>query len=498
MTKGKIHLAGTVLSAFLMVSLLPAQTTRQMRSVSKSGTVAMKIANLKVEDVTWSPASFSDGATVSLSYRVHNNGNAPANRFSCSFEIAGYLSKSQVIAQLAAGQSRVITHIFKARCGSQDWSIFLDSRQRVAESNETDNTWRRNLIIPCPGKPYLTAHSVHFSHPFNLNDNVHFTFIIENRGHCWAPATVAHFMVDGRVKKSFKVPALHRSDKVNLSADWKATCSGTVIRIVTDALNRVDENNESDQKNWEKTMRCAGGDPRHKPDLMIDKVEITPAKLFNMENMRVRVTVRNISHDCQTGKSAPCVLYWHMRGLEQPMHSKLERIDLQPIPSACQGINSNFRVVEREYTTGLHAQNYRFTLEVDKYGQVDEGDETNNSKILNFTVQPRRQPDLVISDIHSPDPTRYVGQKITVHATVKNIGTLRSTPCRMKMLCYRDKLRDTQVQALDPGQEVRKSFFFRWATQGSKKCEVWIDVDRVVIESDEGNNYRVYNSIRVK
>jgi len=115
-----------------------------------------------------------------------------------------------------------------------------------------------------------------------------------------------------------------------------------------------------------------------------------------------------------------------------------------------------------------------------------------------YRVQMVKLPDLVIAGIHATDPSRHIGQLITVYTVVRNIGTLPSSPCMLEMLCHRGKRLRGQVQALNPGQEVQLRFTFRWAAGDSKKCEVWVDVDGQVVESNENNNHRIYRSIPVK
>lgn len=488
---------------FIMPSLhylpLAAQVSKQLRPQRP---IAHQMANLKVGNVVVSPAHFNDGDTVTIRYQVTNNGTVTTKRFISSFRIAGYLQKNHTVRSLNKGKSVTLQHTFKARCGSQQWSIIADSGGVVPESNEQDNRWKKTFNPACPGLPYLAVHSVRFTHPFGLNDIVHFTYTVENRGKCWAPATVTHFIVNGQVKAVGKVRALHRFEKVTLSHDWKAVCSGTLLKwqIISDALNKVQETNEAHKKGWEMTRPCPAAAQARKPDLTIEKVEIVPSpkQLFANERVKVKVTIRNLSHDCQTGESGPCILFWNIRGQQKPVYSKLERIDIPKIPSACYGINSNFKVIEREYRMGLYPQPYVFTLEVDHYDRVKEGKENNNKRVITFIVKPEKKADLAIVSLYSPDPTRYIGQKITVRGTVKNIGLKNSRACLMEVKCYKDKYRKTNVKELKPGDEFRFSFSFRWATRGSKKCEVWVDKANKVSESNKANNYRVYNKIRIK
>jgi len=96
------------------------------------------LPNLMIAGIAIAPGKTTDTATYRIS--VSNDGGGPANGFVVDLYMGGYLLDTRTIKHLGRGQTRSM-RITGPRC--QSVRAVVDPDNRVAESNESDNSFTR-------------------------------------------------------------------------------------------------------------------------------------------------------------------------------------------------------------------------------------------------------------------------------------------------------------------------------------------------------------------
>lgn len=136
------------------------------------------------------------------------------------------------------------------------------------------------------------------------------------------------------------------------------------------------------------------------------------------------------------------------------------------------------------YTWEAQVGSHTIKAVADAQEQVNESDETNNTKT--FTLSPLA-PDLIVPSVSwlPENPSR--GESITFTVAIKNQGTRKSGFCRVNFYIDGISRGYQDVYAVDVGATVTKTY--TWvATVGQHDIKAIIDEDNYVAESDEANN----------
>ncbi len=132
-----------------------------------------------------------------------------------------------------------------------------------------------------------------------------------------------------------------------------------------------------------------------------------------------------------------------------------------------------------------------FAADVDHANNIGDSKRANNYAKYRMIV---KGPDLVTCFRDSTRPTLATNE--TIKAYVKNIGTVRSTPCKLNFYMKSHGTAKINVPALNPGEVFETSRSKKWFTVGNKAIRLTIDSENAVKEENEKNNY-VEGSIKV-
>ena len=139
--------------------------------------------------------------------------------------------------------------------------------------------------------------------------------------------------------------------------------------------------------------------------------------------------------------------------------------------------------------------NHTVKAVVDSKNNIAEIDENNNSLSKNITVSPLPGCDLVVTDISWSPENPTAGDKVTLSATIKNIGTIATPSVKHEVEFSIDGApasfySDSYSSSLAPGASVTLTAGSgNWtAVDGSHSITAYVDYDNFINESRENNN----------
>jgi hypothetical protein len=216
------------------------------------------------------------------------------------------------------------------------------------------------------------------------------------------------------------------------------------------------------------------------PDLVISKIEVSPATPVVNNKVTFKVRVKNKGNV----KAGPSKLSFKVGGESRPPITK--------VPALSPGQE----YIHTRIDTLTVAQNYLATAIADVEKDIDESNENNNVGTKSFRVIKLEvaKTDLIISNIEISPASPTVNELITFKVHVKNIGsaTVSSSKLRFRV----DGQNNTPINviytipSLSSGQEYTQPRGDRLSVGQSYKLTATADYDDKVKESNENNNVR--------
>ena len=207
--------------------------------------------------VTYNPATFAAGNTVTFSIRVNNNGTAPSNACQMTVKREGATIQTINLAAIPAGNHLDKSYAWAAECGTPLIVIKADSNNANTESNEDNNIWSHWMACgggPA-GQPDLAPVVTYAPTNFAAGDVVIFTIRVNNNGTAASVASQVQVKKGATVLHTGNIAAIavvggHLNDTYN----WTAECD-TALTISVDSSNTNTESNEGNNT-WSHTMAC--------------------------------------------------------------------------------------------------------------------------------------------------------------------------------------------------------------------------------------------------
>ena len=210
-----------------------------------------------------------------------------------------------------------------------------------------------------------------------------------------------------------------------------------------------------------------------KPDLIVEQIAMTPSNPQVNQNITFKVIVKNTGK----GKANSCLLRLKIGGETNGTQHNIPELSS----------NQTF-TVSRSISLGV-AQNYRTTAIVDVDNTVDESNENNNEKYIEFTVVPVEKPDLIVKSITMNPTSPLVDQDITFTVVVKNIGNGNSNSCKLAIKVGGETYGKYYViPALATNQTFTVKRTEDLGVAQNYRTTAIVDIEKVVNESNEGNN----------
>ncbi|MGW4941496.1 CARDB domain-containing protein [Actinoplanes sp. NPDC004185] len=244
-----IPVTGRVADVQLQVFSNTGAPGGQVADLQVLGTAAPN-PDLVVTATTWTPASPSEAAPITLSATVKNQGNAAAAATRVDFKLGGTVVGSAPVGALAAGASATVSANVGAQpMGSYSVVAVADPANTVAEQNNDNNTFTAatQLVVGQAPGPDLQVTGI-TSNPASpaAGAAVSFTVAVNNRGTSAAGASSTRLVVGGTTLTG-ATPAIAAGATANVAigGTWTATNGGATLTATADVGNAVAETNEN-------------------------------------------------------------------------------------------------------------------------------------------------------------------------------------------------------------------------------------------------------------
>ena len=250
-----------------------------------SGAGPIQLPDLVVTDVSWTPANPVAGSAVTLSATIRNQGTASTaagTSIGVGFNLGGQtVNWSDSFSNALAPNTSVTVTSTSGPGGTATWSAttgthtvnaYVDDTNRIAESNEGNNTLSTNLVVAA-GYPDLVVTDVSWN-PVNpsAGNATSFSAAIRNQGTAATPAGTTigvAFSVNGQVVNwsdnvSQSLPpngvvTVTATSGSSGSATWLATSGTHSVSALVDDVNRIAESDEANNGRTESILVPIGG-----------------------------------------------------------------------------------------------------------------------------------------------------------------------------------------------------------------------------------------------
>jgi uncharacterized repeat protein (TIGR01451 family) len=410
----------------------PGNFIAESEEIDNKGTRSLMVAaaptpNLAVlvANIGFDPPTPVEGTPVNLLVTVLNTGDADAENVLVQFSDVTDSGQQpigavQTIERIPAGGSGTANVAYETgdRDGERKIKVTVDPYAVVRESDETDNTATRALLVTATAAPNLTipADNIGFA-PATVIDGGRVTIRVTVRNDGTAPA-------EGVV-----VQFLDVTDKDAQPIDSNQTISSTAqvvyetagktgerkIEVVADRNNLIAESNEGDNSAQAKfTVGEAA-----LPNLVIksDNIGFNPDVPASGDQVTIVATILN-----DGGADAGEVIVQFVEGgtggspIGQP-----QTIDSIPAGSSA--------TVQVTFDTSGRSGDQRVTVVVDPNNFVTETKESDNSTSKTLKMQTEPIPNLSVSssNVTTIPANPQLGDGVMIHSLILNDGTATAT-----------------------------------------------------------------------
>ena len=423
----------------------------------KTYTLSTLGADLIIDSITWSPSEPSVGSTVIFSITIRNQGTIAASSNRVDFYIDGISRGYKDIGRIDPGGALTETFSWFSKAGQHEIKAIVDKNDSVPEVNEDNN---ETTVVFSALLPDLIIEDISWSPETpSIGDNVSFMVFVTNQGSGVSGNATISFFVDDTCLDTDQTSKLEAGASGNATFYWIAKAGSNVIKaIVTSGGIFI----ESDETNNEKTITFSP----NLPDLTISSITWSPAEPSVRDNITFTITIENQGN----GDSGESTVNLYIDGVSAGDNA-LAQIEA----SANRQVTFTWRVEEgsRQIRAVVNLQN-----------DVPESEETNNEKMVTFSILP---PDLIVEQIAWAPPEPAIGDKVTFTVTVKNQGASGSDYSYIAYFIDDDRVSSGHVNPISAN--ATDNMTFTWtAIPGEHAIRAYIDFTGIVAESDETNN----------
>ena len=450
------------------------------------------------DNIGFNPPDASAGDDVIISLTVLNNGAAAAENVQVQFTDVtdGRLSpigEVQTLPSIPAGDSDIVsvTYTTAGRAGERRIRASIDGLAIIPESDETDNSASKTVLIAAETAPNLAVHAANISFsPLNPNsgDEIRIRVVVRNHGSedvgevdvQFLDATNDEAVPIGPSQLIAGIPA-GSSGIAESIFNSKGKAGERKIRVVADRSNLISESDEEDNQ-AEATITI---NPPEIPNLVIESrnVGFHPSRPVDGDQVTISATVLN-----DGGGDANEVIVQFIEGGGQGLPvSEPQLIDR--IPAGSSG------VAQVVFDTA-GKDDPRIQVIVDPNNYIAETSETDNRATAALKMADRPLANLAIKSgnvAFTPKAPRD-GQRIIVTAVIVNHG---SAPARDVAVQFMDATERPAVPvgaaqsvALIPagGSAAVGVVYDTTDKEGERQLEVIADPGNFIVESSESDN----------
>lgn len=355
----------------------PGTTIQTPASKAKGSEVEKKFKpDLVVSTVNFSPGKPVEGNEITLWVFVKNKGIAQAGASGVQVKVGGE-TNPPVIPVPPLNPSQQFKYTKKVtfnRSGNFIITVTADAANDVVESSEGNNIKKTTIRVQSK-RPDLIISKANFSPGSpDTNSDITFWLFVKNIGLNRSEPSTADIDITPKPAYSGyaaqQVPALNPGQEYRFSRKFMlGTAGNATATIKADRDREVDEANE--HNNQKKITVHVKQGP--KPDLVVSKINFSPAKPKPGEQVTVWYFVKNIG----PGKSMPCIL--GTSNSKNSYHIWHE----ERVPALDSGREWRYQGLFLAAASG----NFKIKAVIDKKGQVNEGNENNNERLKDIKVQ---------------------------------------------------------------------------------------------------------------
>ena len=414
--------------------------------------------DLIIESITWSPEIPGTGDSVTFTVTIKNQGVGEAGSSRVYFYVDELATDYQETGEIAAGATVTRTFTWVAKAGSHTMEAVADDKERVYESDETNN--KKTITFSDASLPDLIIENITWL-PTNpsIGDEVTFMVIVKNQGGGKTDFSYYDYYIDETYQASRYVNPISANTTDNYTFSWTAQVGSHNIKAVADPNMRIEERNET---NNEKTVIFS----TFAPDLIIESITGLPASPSTGDKVTFTVSVKNQGSE-PAGYSR---VYFYIDGSSR---------GYQEVNEISAGATAT-----RTFTWVAQAGLHTIRAVADNDQQITESDEENNEKLTTFPI-----PDLIIESITWLPQNAAIGDEVTLTVSVKNQGSDRAGSSHIDLYVDGSPVAHQEVEELAADTTTTKTFV--WTAQAYlHDIKAVVDANNEVDEGDETNNER--------
>jgi len=325
---------------------------------------SVRLADLIIKDISWSPASPTVGETVTFTVKISNKGDGTAAPSVVYYYVDDRPESSDSVGSLEAGGEIQHTFTWKAEEGEHIIKAIADCNEGVIEWDESNND--SEVTFSGVLFPDLIVQDITWSPPEPLvGEKITFTAKIMNQGSGKASAFQVNYYVDDYRRGYDTIDALSSGDSVTGTFTWVAEKKENEVKVIVDYNREV---KESEEDNNEKLIIYDGTEVP-KPDLVIQEITWRPEEPSAGEILTFTVAIKNQG----AGKAIQFWLNYYVDGLRGN-------------PARCLGMPSG-EVYKETISWEAVAGSHDFKFVIDEYGQLPESNEDNNTSQITIEVE---------------------------------------------------------------------------------------------------------------
>jgi subtilase family serine protease len=432
-------------------------------------------ANLEILAFTASPSSVTEGSEMVLSAELKNSGTTQADQINVAFFDGALQVGDFTVPSLPGGGTASLQLHGVFATGLKTFKVSADPSNRIAESDETDNTATALATIQAvDGTPdfAVNAESIAFSNSSPMAfETFDISIKINNIGNGLGENVPVRFEFDGAVAANLVLPSIPVGKSIVASLTDVALPKGDHdITVAVDPDHVVTA--EVEQTNNSATTTFTVLTPSTSPaDLVVESIEIVPATVLADQEFLLNVAIINMGGTTAAEFAIAVTANGTALG-----------------SFTVSNLGGGQRALLTTASLQLPAGVWTLRTTADPGNAVAESREDNNETSKILTIAANQSPaDLKITKIEISAASPAAGELLTLTFTVANSGTTSANNVAIRLFDNATPLANDVTLSL-AGRQTACFQMHTTLSSGSHQITAIIDPTNAISESDETNN----------
>jgi subtilase family serine protease len=417
------------------------------------------VPDLIIQNITCSPTSPSIADEVTSTVTIKNQGKSQAAHSHLYLYIDDAYKYQQILSLVGASETVTRTFTWTAKSNKHTLKAVADGEDEIEESNESNNVKTTTLTCSSTASSDIAVRDITWS-PENpaVGDKVTFTVSIKNQGSDQIDSLDVDCYIDDNQQTSVSIDeSINAGDITTTTFTWTAQAGFHNFEAVADPNNIIVESDETNNEETVALITLA-------PDLVIQGITWSPVSPSTGDLVTFTVTIKNQGNE----KASPSYVGYYIDGASRGYH------DVPEIYTDA--------TVTKTFTWTAQAGTHTIQAVADLEGQVIEGNELNNERILNLPA-----PDLIIDKITWSPENPSIDDIITFSIVLKNQGNGSASFSRVHIYIDDSSRSYNNIQKIDAAATATTTFAWK-AQAGAHIITTVVDEENDITESDESNN----------